>query len=307
MKSESKQERADVYQRVTNQIIAAIERGAGEWCMPWHKLAAETFAPVNVVSKKSYRGVNVLSLWATAAEKRYQSGLWATYPQWQQLGAQVRKGETSTVVVFWKFDRLEEEAQSDDEEKTERRSILARGYHVFNACQVDGFSSPPVEMLPPAQRIEKAERFFAQLGAEIRHGGNRAFYNKAGDYIQLPHFEIFKETTAYYATLGHESTHWSGAPGRLNRDLKGRFGDQSYAAEELIAELGAAFLCADLGIANEPRPDHAAYVQNWLKVFREDKRAIFTAASKAQQAVDWMHGFTVDNRPPEGESKVQMR
>jgi len=298
MKSGSKHERDDVYERVTNQIIEAIEQGAGEWRMPWHRLAADTFAPVNIVSKKPYRGVNILSLWASAAEKGYASGFWATYPQWQQLGAQVRKGETSTLVVFWKFDLLEEEAESDEEEKPERHSILARGYHVFNAEQVDGFTLPPMKTLPQAERIEIAERFFAQLGADIRHGGSRAFYNKAEDYIQLPCFEVFKETAAYYATLGHECTHWSGAPHRLNRDLKGRFGDQSYAAEELVAELGAAFLCADLDLANEPRPDHAAYVQNWLKVLREDKRAVFTAASKAQQAVDWMHGFSVDHGAP---------
>lgn len=297
--SRSKHERDDVYQRVTNQIIEAIEKGAGEWRMPWHKVAADNFAPANVISKKPYRGVNVLSLWASAAEKGYASGLWATYPQWQQLGAQVRKGETSTLVVFWKFDRQDEEAQSDDDEKSKRRSVLARGYHVFNADQVDGFILPPIEVVPPEQRVERAEHLFSRLGAEIRHGRNRAFYHPAGDYIQLPRFEIFKEAAAYYSTLGHECTHWSGAPHRFNRDLKGRFGTEAYAAEELIAELGAAFLCAELGIANEPRPDHAAYVQNWLKVLRNDKRAIFTAASKAQQAVDWMHNFSVDDRASE--------
>ena len=283
-------ERADVYQRVTNQIIEAIERGAGRWQMPWHKLAAGSFAPFNAISRKPYRGINVLTLWATSAERGYRSGLWATYAQWQQLGAQVRRGEQSAFIVFWKFDHHAETQNGDDaDDNTERhRSILARGYHVFNAEQVDGFALPPIEALPEAERVEAAESFFKLLGVEVRHGGGRAFYSPALDCVQLPHFEIFRDTAAYYATLGHESTHWTGAPHRLNRDLKSRFGEEAYAAEELIAELGAAFLCADLGIANEPRPDHAAYVQNWLSVLRNDKRAIFTAASKAQAAIDWM-------------------
>ena len=289
MKSKCKSERGDVYERVTSQIIEAIERGAGEWRMPWHKLTSAS-APVNAVSRKPYRGVNVLSLWATAIERGYQSPIWATYAQWQQLGAQVRKGEESAFIVFWKIDRFTEvQDTSSDNDDSKRGSILARGYHVFNAEQVDGFTLPPIEVLPEAQRIEAAEQFFSHVGAEVRHGGHRAFYNPAHDYIQLPLFALFKETAAYYSTLGHECIHWSGAPHRLNRDLKGRFGEEAYAAEELVAELGAAFLCADLGIANEPRPDHAAYVQHWLSVLRNDKRAIFTAASKAQAAVDWMH------------------
>jgi antirestriction protein ArdC len=292
MKNTTKHERADVYERVTNQIIKAIEDGAGEWLMPWHKLTAANSVSVNAVSRKPYRGVNVLALWATAIEKGYRSSVWATYAQWQQLGAQVRRGEESAFVVFWKFDRSTDvqDASADADERNDRRaSILARGYHVFNAEQVDGFLLPPLPELPEVERNEAAERFFAKLGADIRHGGQRAFYSPAHDYIQLPPFALFKETAAYYATLGHECVHWSGARHRLNRDLKGRFGEEAYAAEELVAELGAAFLCAHLGIANEPRSDHAAYVQNWLSVLRNDKRAIFTAASKAQAAVDWLH------------------
>jgi antirestriction protein ArdC len=290
MKSKCKSERADVYERVTNQIIEAIEAGAGEWRMPWHKLTGANSTPVNAVTRKPYRGVNVISLWATAIECGYRSSVWATYAQWQQLGAQVRKGEESAFIVFWKFDR-DTETQTNDADDNEQghRSILARGYHVFNAEQVDGFPLPPMETLPEPERNEAAEQFFSHLGADLRHGGQRAFYNPAHDFIQLPPFALFKETAAYYATLGHECIHWSGAPHRLNRDLKGRFGAEAYAAEELVAELGAAFLCTNLGIANEPRPDHAAYVKNWLAVLRNDKRAVFTAASKAQAAVDWMH------------------
>ena len=286
-------ERADVYQRVTDQIIEALERGAGEWRMPWHKGKADTFAPRNAVTRKPYRGINVPSLWATAQRRGYGSGLWATYPQWQQLGAHVRKGEKSALVVFWKFnDKPGDEAQDEREpaESTEHnRRILARAYYVFNAEQVDGYLPPVAEPLSEAERIANAEEFFSKLDAVVRHGGSRAFYSPSGDYIQLPPFESFKAADGYYATRAHESIHWTGAPHRLNRDLKSRFDEAAYAAEELVAELGAAFLCADFGISNEPRPDHAAYLAHWLEILRADKRALFTAASKAQAAADWLH------------------
>jgi len=286
-------ERADVYQRVTNQIIEALERGAGEWRMPWHKGKADTFAPRNAVTRKPYRGINVPSLWATAQKRGYGSGLWATYRQWQQMGAQVRKGEKSALVVFWKFnDQPGDDALDEREpaESTDRnRRILARAYYVFNAEQVDGFLPPVAEPLSEAERIANAEEFFSKLDAEVRHGGSRAFYSPTGDYIQLPPFESFKDGTGYYSVRAHESIHWTGAPHRLNRDLKSRFDEAAYAAEELVAELGAAFLCADFGISNEPRPDHAAYLAHWLEILRADKRALFTAASKAQAAADWLH------------------
>lgn len=286
----TKEERSDVYQRITEQIIKAIEQGAEKWQMPWHR--SQTI-PVNAATSKPYRGVNVLTLWAIAAQQNYRSGIWATYAQWLALGAQVRKGEKSAFIIFWKFrdqaDEIEDE-QGEDGTAT-KRGPIARGYNVFNADQVDGFVLPELPILPPTQRIEAADRFFAGLNADLRHGGSRAFYSPARDFIQLPEFGAFKEANAYYATLAHESIHWTAAPHRLHRDLKNRFGTEAYAAEELIAELGAAFLCADLGLANEPRPDHAAYVQTWLKALRNDSRAIFTAASKAQAAVDWLHSF----------------
>ena len=286
-------ERADVYQRVTDQIIEALEPGAGEWRMPWHKGKADTFALRNAVTRKPYRGINVPSLWATAQKRGYGSALWATYPQWQQLGAQVRKGEKSALVVFWKFnDNPGDEAQDEREpaELTDRnRRILARAYYVFNAEQVDGYLPPVAEPLSEAERIAAAEQFFSKLEAEVRHGGSRAFYSPSDDYIQLPPFESFKDGAGYYSVRAHESIHWTGAPHRLNRDLKSRFDEAAYAAEELVAELGAAFLCADFGISNEPRPDHAAYLAHWLEILRADKRALFTAASKAQAAADWLH------------------
>src|SRR5271167_524697 len=285
----------DVYQRVTNQIIEAIERGAGDWKMPWHQTAGETFVPINAQSKKPYRGINILSLWAAAEKRGFSTNLWATYKQWQELGANVRKAAKATLVVFWKFSDLGIDEGSKDEEPASRRSVLARGYSVFNEDQVDGFTPPEMPAICEVQRVQTAENFFSALGADIRHGGDRACYSPETDYIQLPRFEVFQSALAYYSTLAHEATHWTGAVPRLNRELSTRFGGEAYAAEELIAELGAAFLCAELGLSNEPRPDHAAYVASWLRVLKNDKRAIFTAASKAQAAVDYMHGKQVGN------------
>ncbi len=284
-------EKHDVYERITNQIISAIENGAGQYRMPWHRNSADTFAPVNAASKTFYRGINVLSLWAAAEKNKYPTGYWATYRQWQDLGAQVKHGEKATLVVFWKFrDQEHEEAPEGEETKGKAsRGILARGYSVFNAAQVDGYTIPESTEADPKQRIQDADAFFVNLNVDIRHGGNKAFYSPATDHIQMPFFSAFADPASYYSVLSHEAIHLSGAPHRLNRDLKPRFNEEAYAAEELVAELGAAFLCADLGISNEPRPDHASYVSSWLTVLKNERRAIFTAASKAQQAVDWLH------------------
>ena len=284
--------RADIYQRITDRIAAAIEVGAGKWQMPWHPGAdgVAPVLPVNAATGKLYRGVNVIVLWAAAQAEGHPSAVWATYRQWAELGAQVRKGERASPVVFWKISGKEEQDDADEGAEDGHRSrVFARGYSVFNAAQVDGYAAPALPMLPEAQRIDHAEAFFAALDADIRHGGNRACYVPALDQIRMPPFEAFRDPVAYYATLAHEATHLTGHPSRCARDLSGRFGNESYAAEELVAELGAAFLCADLALTLEPRPDHAAYVASWLKVLRSDKRAIFTAAAKAQAAADWMH------------------
>lgn len=279
-----------IYQRITDQIIATIEAGAGNWKMPWHTDGTDITQPINAASGKAYRGINVIALWATAQACGYTGARWATYKQWQELGAQVRKGETSAPVVFWKiFDKDEE--QTEEPAENDRRRFMARGYSVFNAAQVEGYEPPPAVILPPSVRIGRAEDFFASLGADIRHGGNRAYFQPSTDHIQMPPFEAFRDAVSYYATLSHEGTHWTGVQSRLDRDLTGRFGSESYAAEELVAELGAAFVCGSLGLANEPRPDHAAYVASWLKVLRSDNRAIFTAAAKAQQAADHLYSF----------------
>jgi antirestriction protein ArdC len=282
-------EKQDVYQRVTDQILNAIENGVGNWRMPWHTTGRNAFSPVNVNSRKAYRGINTVCLWAAAQAKGYESGEWGTYKQWQDRCAQVRKGEKATLVVFWKFAN-NTETQEDGNEQLPSGShlVFTRGYSVFNAAQVDGYSPKAEREMPTLDRIARAEAFFSGIGADVRHGGNQAYYTTSDDHIQMPLFEAFRENISYYSTLAHEHTHWTAKAGRCDRQLGKRFGDSAYAAEELIAELGAAFTCAHLGLSSEPREDHAQYIQSWLRVLKADKRAIFTAASKAQHATDWL-------------------
>ena len=200
----------------------------------------------------------------------------------QGMGAQVRKGERASQIVVWK----EVADKRTDDEST---VMVGMGYSVFNAAQVDGYTAPGVlPTLSDAERIAAADEYFGAIGATVRHGYDRAYYQPSGDMIAMPDFAAFKGPAYYYSTLAHELTHWTGAKRRLDRTFGQRFGDSAYAAEELVAELGAAFQCAVLGIDSEPRADHAQYVAHWLKVLKADKRAIFMAASKAQAAVDYL-------------------
>ena len=283
-------DKRDVYAHVTDQIVTAIEQGVGNWRMPWHTSGRFAFSPINVTSHKAYRGINTVCLWAAAEAKGYESGEWGTYKQWLERGAQVRKGEKSTTVVFWKFanDSAESQDAGAEHTATNSRLLFTRGYAVFNAAQVDGYTAKTEPDMPMPERIERAEAFFQGIGATVRHGGNRAYYAPDSDHIQMPPFQAFRENVSYYSTLAHEHMHWTANPNRCDRQLGKRFGDNAYAAEKLIAELGAAFTCAHLGLSTEPREDHAQYINSWLRVLKADKRAIFTAASKAQQAADFM-------------------
>jgi antirestriction protein ArdC len=283
-------DKRDVYARVTAQIINAIEQGVGNWRMPWHTSGRYAFSPINATSKKPYRGINTVCLWAAAQAKGYERGEWATYQQWQDKDAQVRKGEKATTVVFWKFANDSSESQDDGVESSAGRSrlLFTRGYSVFNAAQVDGYTPTVDADIPIPERIAHAEAFFGATGASVQHGGNQAYYAPGTDHIQMPPFPAFAENVAYYSTLAHEHTHWTAPASRCDRQLGKRFGDSAYAAEELIAELGAAFTCAHLGLSTEPREDHAQYLASWVRVLKADSKAIFTAASKAQQATDWL-------------------
>jgi antirestriction protein ArdC len=279
----------DVYQRVTSQIVNAIEQGVGNWRMPWHTSGKFAFSPVNVISKKPYRGVNTLCLWAAAQARGYERGEWATYQQWQERGGEVRKGEKATLVVFWKFANSTTEDQEGEERTVNSsRLLFTRGYSVFNAAQVDGYEPKPDADAPIEERIDHADEFFCRIPAKVAHLGNRAFYSPADDSITLPPFAAFLTPLDYYSTRAHETGHWTSHTSRCDRQLGKRFGDNAYAVEELVAELTAAFTLAQLGLSSEPRADHAQYIASWLKVLKADNRAIFAAASKAQQASDYL-------------------
>lgn len=280
-------EKIDIYEKITAEIIDAIEAGCGKFELPWHTFGV---LPTNASNNRRYRGVNTLALWAVASRRGYQTNLWATYQQWRDLGAQVRTREKSATVVFWKFYDEDREAEHDTAPNTNEtgRRCFARAYHVFNADQVDGFTIPELPTLPEAQRVQRAEDFFGNTGIKIVEKGARACYDPQTDEIHMPAFALFKKADYFYSTLGHEAIHATGSAARCNRQLGNRFGSEAYAAEELVAELGSAFLSAELQLETEPKTDNAPYIENWLKVLKSDKRAIFTAASKAQQAVDWL-------------------
>jgi len=232
-------DKRDVYARVTAQIINAIEQGVGNWRMPWHTSGRFAFSPINATSKKPYRGINTVCLWAAAQAKGYESGEWATYQQWQDRGAQVRKGEKATLVVFWKFANESSETEDDGAETPAGRSrlLFTRGYSVFNAAQVDGYTPKADAETPMPERIAHAEAFFQAIRADERNGGKRAYSAPDSDHIQIPPFQTFTENVSYYSTVAHERTHWTAPAARCDRQLRKRFGDNAYAAEELIAEL----------------------------------------------------------------------
>lgn len=296
----------DVYQQITDQIVAAIESGAGAAEMPWHRGGVATTRPVNAFTAQPYQGVNIVSLWAAAALKEFTSGYWATFKQWRSIGGQVRKGEKGSPIVFYKRyvagpsgnpdgpldNPAGAPANGDDPNRAMR--WFAHTSFVFNAEQIDGWSPPKPVVRSIAEILVQAEAFVARTGAVIRHGGDSACYRPLADIIEMPAREVFTGTAtspateSYYGVLFHELTHWSGHSTRLDRQLASRFGDAAYAMEELVAELGASFLCSDCAITNEPRPDHASYIANWLEVLQDDKRAIFTAARQASEAVAFL-------------------
>lgn len=289
----STSDRSDVYTRVTEEIITAIEAGTSKFKMPWRHDGAAVTRPVNIASKKPYRGINTVSLWASAEANGYAGGVWGTYRQWQAEGAQVRKGETASLAVLWK-DLRKQDGGGDEDHDNDRPRVFARTFSVFNADQVDGYAPEPRTLLPESERLAQAEAFIAALGIPVSFGAPCAYYHLAKDEVFMPDFSAFHDAHGFYATHLHECAHATGAKHRLDRDFTGKWTKDALAMEEATAELTAAFLLADLGIAHHPREDHAAYVASWLRVFKEDPRAIFTAAGKAQAAADWMH----DRQPP---------
>ena len=277
-----------LYEEVTKRIIAEMETGAVPWLKPWKARPGNHagIMPQNAATGRAYHGINIPLLWHAAAVKGYATHAWLTYKQAEALNAQVRKGERSTTVVFTKRITVKDRDTED-----EKAISMLKTFPVFNVSQVDGLPDTPVIADIPAEEChETLDAFIAATKAEIRHGGDIACYVPSLDFINMPPRGAFKSPEHYYATGLHELAHWTGAKARLDRDLTGRFRTRSYAAEELVAEMGAAFLCAHLNIAGELR--HAGYIQNWLELLKEDNRAIFTAASRASQAADYLRTFS---------------
>lgn len=277
--------RNDLHERITLQIIEAIEAGAGDYQMPWNTAGSSASLPQNPVGKYQYHGINVLSLWASQQLRTFTSGQWATYRQWQSIGAQVRKGETGSTTVFYQPIIAGEKSKlTDDSDESPggrgSRPFILKMATVFNADQVDGFH-PENVTLPKDQRHELAEQVIKDSGARILWGGDKACYLPVPDEIHLPHPEAFVSGEAYYGVAFHELVHWTGHNSRCERDLSGRFGTSAYAMEELVAELGAAFLSAEVGLSLQPRKDHSQYISLWLDVLRSEPKAIFLAAMKA--------------------------
>lgn len=272
-------ERTDIATEITERIVAALERGVAPWVMPWTPTLR---VPSNAHSGKAYRGVNVLLLWMAAEQAGYGDSRWLTFKQALDLGGHVKKGEKGTRIVFWQFNEREE--TNEDGAIETRKSAWCRFYTVFNVSQCEGLGLPGVE--GPRGEPGVAERVAAQAGARVLYGQSRACFWPDRDVIGMPERERFEAAEAFEATLLHELTHWTGHKSRLAREFGKRFGDQAYAFEELVAELGSAFLCAELGV--EGRLQHAEYLGQWAAVLKADRRAIFTAARLAQQASEYL-------------------
>ncbi len=287
----------DLYAEVTRTIVAALEKGTPPWVCPWNAESDHSL-PVNATTGQPYRGINVLLLTAQQVACGYGRNRWLTFHQAHARGARVRKGEQGTRIVFFKLlkpdDGAADQAANDD---GYRKVIpLLRAFTVFNECQVDGLGSPAdsVRSTPAWTPCEAADRLLEQSGAEIRHGGSRAFYAPSQDRIQMPPREAFEAAERYYNVALHELTHWSGHPQRCNRPLLGRQHIEAYAFEELVAEMGSAFLSSHCGLQAELH--HASYIESWLQALRNDKRLIFTAASQAQKAADFLLGDSAAGR-----------
>lgn len=271
-----------VYQQVTDRIISELEKGAAPWIKPWSTFAVEG-EDSNIISKKPYQGINRVILGMSG----FSSSKWASFKQWQQLGGNVKKGEKGTMIVF--YSPIVKETINPQNGQTEQNAYhCLKSYFVFNLDQVEGIEiEKPVTVEKPFIDVPALDKRVTDTGAIIQHGSNSAFYRRDTDSIHLPNKSAFKSESDYYATLLHELVHWSGSPTRLDRTKGKRFADAAYSFEELVAELGAAFLCQDFNIEGDLR--HADYIGSWLKCLKADNKAIFNAAALAQKAADYIN------------------
>lgn len=289
----------DIYTRITQQIIEDLEKGQLTWRKPWsdYNLASNVMRPLRW-NDTPYSGINTIMLWSTAVDKGFLSPYWMTYKQATEMKGHIRKGEKGSLVVY--ADKFSKEEKAEDGSVNIQRITFLKQYVVFNASQIEGlpeafYNKPEQKFTNEESRIERLETFFALTKAQIKTGGKAAYYLNS-DHIEMPPFECFNNAASYYATLAHETTHWTRHPSRLDRDFnRKKWGDEGYAKEELVAELGSCFLGAELGFAPASLEDHAAYIQSWLTVLKNDKRFIFQAASFAQRAVEFMTQFQQNN------------
>jgi antirestriction protein ArdC len=275
----------DINQIITDKIIAILERGTTTQGKRWTGTTGHGL-PINAKTGEQYRGINVLVLWAEMADRDYASSQWLTYNQAAELGAQVRKGEKSVLCCYYKT--VEKKGVQDDTDGD--KYFMAKPFWLFNVAQVDNL---PADMTTPKtlnvfNPVEEAEQILVNSKAQIDYGFDSAYYSRVNDKICLPQRERFTSESNFYATALHELTHWTGNETRLNRSFGKRFGDDAYAFEELVAELGAAFTVGQLGLIDATIEAHANYVASWIKVLKTDKKAIFTAASQAAEASDFI-------------------
>ena len=291
--------RHDIYQTITAELAAAIDAGAGQWRMPWHHDGGTVMRPTSAVGR-AYTGINRLVLWASAEAHGFQSGTWATYRQWTEVGAQVRRGETGTHVILWKKQERDEPTSADSDGEDRGARFFARSFVVFNQSQVDGAPERAQASARPIGEIAASAKLFLEsVGVPVHYGPWDAYFRPDQDRVYMPDREAFDSDEDFISTLGHEIVHSTGSAQRLAREtLRDYFKDRTIRArEELIAEIGASFLMADLGLAYSPRPDHAAYVASWLNMLGNDTRAIFRAAASAQAATDWIHAHAASALP----------
>lgn len=279
---------------VTDQFIKMIEDGMvdGTWKPCWNK--GMSF-PRNVKTKNPYRGINVLLLWGAMVDEGYEHSIWGTFNQWKAMGYKLKdaKGK-GKMVVFWKI--LEREETATDGSTKIKKVPLLRYSTVFNCAHVEGFEPEAKnDTLDSTERMDHIDSVIHNTRANIAYGGDRACFIPSMDMIQMPRFESFHNTHGFYSTVFHELAHWTGHHSRLNRDLSGRFGDHAYGMEELVAELSAAFTCAELGFESTTRDDHVKYIKGWLEKIKEDHTAIITAASKAAKATEYILSQEVRN------------
>ena len=289
----------DIYQQITDKIVDVLDSiDLNDYEAPFAGLAAQGL-PKSPITDNHYRGINIPALWIDQQEKGFTSNRWATFKQWREQGASVQKGERGSQIIF--YTTLTKTEENDKGEEAETSIPMLKSYTVFKENQAEGYAhedTPAKDQCNLVERIQAADTYCTNTKADIRHGGLRAFYSYGGDFIKMPqehHFADTKQASAtenYYATLLHELTHWTGANHRLDRDKpKTKAETDTYAFEELVAELGAAFLCAHIGITQTPRDDHTLYIKSWLAALRNDKKFVFKASAQAAKAVDFLNQF----------------